>query len=185
MLDLLRSISDRIDRPARCERIRPSLPVSTTLDPDRGLIFNERQGEPQEPSIRAVAEVDEPRHSRPPIERIMRQLRTVTLRFSSEDQNITHRAVSTLLSLALEAINNASTQTVARTNWTPVHLTVVDAFIPLACTFLVLFMMCKLSSVTRSLGWASGTVIVVGLCDEVFVLDVDSCSTWEVRRLRI
>lgn len=114
----------------------------------------------------------------------MRQLRGVISRFCSEDQDTIYRAFSTLLSWALESLNGGHDveEHAMATNLNP-DARMVGTVLSLACTFLVLFMIWKLSSITRPVQWARDCVIVVGFCDEVYILDSDVFSTWEVRFL--
>ncbi|KZV68792.1 hypothetical protein PENSPDRAFT_504974 [Peniophora sp. CONT] len=122
---------------------------------------------------------------RPPVNltsETIRQLRSAISRFSTGDQDIIYRTVSTLFSWALESVNgrySAATCLTVATTHTTVHWSVAETFLSLFCTFLVLFIMFKLGSITRNFGFAPGTVIVIGLCDEIFVLDSETFSSWE------
>ncbi|KZV67497.1 hypothetical protein PENSPDRAFT_653984 [Peniophora sp. CONT] len=60
------------------------------------------------------------------------------------------------------------------------HMTwIAELVIPAACTFLLLYMIWMQSFVLRPMSRASGTVIVVDVLGEIFVLDEDTFSTWE------
>ena len=110
-------------------------------------------------------------------------LRSVTARFSLGDQDLVYRAFSTLLAWAIETTNSrlsVGVRTVATLATPIIYVDVAETFFHLACTFLVVFMIWKLATVSRSVGWAPETVIIIGLCDEVFVLDSQTFSTWEV-----
>ncbi|VDB85607.1 unnamed protein product [Peniophora sp. CBMAI 1063] len=111
---------------------------------------------------------------------LVSRLRGVISRFAPEDQDILCRSLYTLLTWSLEVMNGRPSP--SRSNMAalaPLYWSIFEQMLPLMCTFLLLFMIWKLGSVTRPLGWPSGSVIIIGLCDEIFVLEHDTFSTWE------
>ncbi|KZV75328.1 hypothetical protein PENSPDRAFT_106654 [Peniophora sp. CONT] len=102
-------------------------------------------------------------------------LQQIVLRFGTEDQDIIWRALATLCSWVIDAegdsfIFASSTAVITRAAETTMHVIV---------TFLVLFMMWKLATVSRPLALSPDTIVIVDVLGEAFVLGHETFSTWE------
>ncbi|VDB96030.1 unnamed protein product [Peniophora sp. CBMAI 1063] len=118
-----------------------------------------------------------------------RELRCIVLRFSAEDQDVIWKALSLLFLCATESgvppLNTLTLPPTSVSASVPAYILVhrparlVENFLLMACTFLLLFMACKLNSITRSLGNPCGTITVVDVFGLSFILSEDTFSSWE------
>lgn len=103
-------------------------------------------------------------------------------RFNSEDQDTLFRGFATLLSLAIDLVNNRTDTSVAvRLGDTMPSLSYVFILVvPMTWSFLLLFVLWKQNSIWRPLRRSSSSVIIVDMLGEVLILEDDTFSSWEV-----
>lgn len=103
-------------------------------------------------------------------------------RFGSEEQDIIWRAFATIFSWAIDAASGGFDDGYAVRAAPTVfdYAQAVGTVVPTAIMFLLLFMLWKLCSVSRPLGLSQDSIIIVDVLGEIFVLDLDTFSTWEV-----
>ncbi|VDC04283.1 unnamed protein product, partial [Peniophora sp. CBMAI 1063] len=111
-----------------------------------------------------------------------RLIRRTVGRFCSEDQDIIWRAFATIFTWAIDAIsigdgNGGTVRSVAvvMTEYTQI----AQITVRMAAMFLLLFMLWRLSSVSRPLGPFPDRITIVDVLGEVLVLGPDTFSTWE------
>ncbi|KZV62933.1 hypothetical protein PENSPDRAFT_230549 [Peniophora sp. CONT] len=92
-----------------------------------------------------------------------RMLRYAVSRFSSEDQDVLWRAFATMFTWAVDAAGESSQAMITLTRVAQV----AESMIAMTVTFLFLFMIWRLGSVSRPLGLSPGSIIIVDVLGEV------------------
>lgn len=114
-----------------------------------------------------------------------RQFLRIAHRLSSADQDIVWRVLASLFSSAIDsavAPSNCDVATLSSVGSSTLTQA-VDIALPMASTFLLLFMTWKLYTVSRPLGASGGSVILIDVLGEVYELQQDTFASWEVSKI--
>lgn len=115
------------------------------------------------------------------------QLYCVVCRFSSKDQDGLWRVLVSLVFSAIGSIVGAPAARAIQEDNTPHDDPgrIITRFFQTTCAFLLLFMMQKLDSVTRSVGKVPGGITIVDILGLSLELQQDDFRSWEVRTMVI
>lgn len=119
--------------------------------------------------------------SRTQVVRVARQLSLIVSGFSAENQATLRRGLDALYSAFTESMKDASSGSALV--WTVVPVASLARFFEMAYQFIWSFIIWHRSFIRRPFARSPGSVVIVDILGDIFVLEADTFSTWEVSLL--